>query len=243
MKRVVIFGATSSIAQASARIWAKEHAAFVLCGRELERLKTVASDLRALGAAEVDVVSFDGGDPASCSGAVKESLGKGCNIALLAHGVLTDQERARSDVAYLAETITINFVSFAVIAEALAAHFERQKSGSLVLIGSVAGDRGRASNYLYGSAKAGVAALASGLRGRLSKVGVDVITVKPGFVDTPMTAHLKKGLLFASAEVVGKAICDAVADRRQIIYTPWFWRWIMGILAHVPERLFHRLPI
>ncbi len=243
MKKIVIFGATSAIAQSAARIWASEGHTIILCAREPGRASTLAQDLMSRGAKLVHTVAFDASTVEGCSKSVAAALSHGCDIALVAHGILTDQIACQSDAAELALSMQLNFVSYCVIAEKIAAFLEQQRSGTLALISSVAGDRGRASNYLYGSAKAGVTALASGLRGRLDKSGVNVVTFKPGFVDTPMTAHLKKGALFVSADVIGRIIVKSIGQRHSVVYAPWFWRFIMGILAHLPERIFHKLPI
>lgn len=243
MKRVIIFGATSAIAQATARVWAAQGAAITICAKEAQRLPIIADDLKARGASEVHTVEFAAESASDCEKALASALVHGCDVALLAHGILTDQPLCQRDAAALSLSMNINFISYAVLAEGLAAHFEKLRSGTLILISSVAGDRGRASNYLYGAAKAGVTALASGLRGRLAKSGVNVVTVKPGFVNTPMTAHLKKGALFVGPEVIAASIVAAEQNRRAVAYSPWFWRFIMGALMHVPERLFHKLPI
>lgn len=243
MKKILIFGATSAIAQSAARIWAVNGNTLVLCARETERLAILAQDLKARGAAEVHTVLFDASTVENSTECVAAALSYGCDIALVAHGVLTDQVACQGDAAMLAQSMQLNFISYCILAEGVARFFEHQRTGTLALISSCAGDRGRASNYLYGAAKAGVTALASGLRGRLSKVGVNVVTIKPGFVDTPMTAHLKKGALFVAPDVIGRVIVKSIERRSSVVYAPWFWRFIMGILAHVPERLFHKLPI
>jgi short-subunit dehydrogenase len=118
-----------------------------------------------------------------------------------------------------------------------------QGHGAIAVIGSVAGDRGRASNYVYGTAKAGLAAFTQGLRQRLSKSNVQVLLIKPGFVDTPMTQEFKKGFLWASPDQVAKDICRAVEKRKNVLYTPWFWALIMLIIQHIPESIFKRLKL
>ena len=120
---------------------------------------------------------------------------------------------------------------------------EAQKEGSICVIGSVAGDRGRSSNYIYGSAKAGLAAFTQGLRQRLSKFNIDILLVKPGFVDTPMTQEFKKGFLWASPERVARDICSAIDKRKSTLYTPWFWGWIMLVIKHIPESIFKKLKL
>jgi short-subunit dehydrogenase len=125
----------------------------------------------------------------------------------------------------------------------IADFFEKQKHGVITVISSVAGDRGRQSNYIYGSAKAGLSVYLDGLRNRLYSAGVAVVTIKPGFVDTPMTAHLKKGFLFASPEKVARDILRAIEKRKCVVYTPWFWRWIMFVIKSIPETIFRKLKL
>jgi short-subunit dehydrogenase len=162
---------------------------------------------------------------------------------LIAYGVLTDQERCNTDTAYMLEQFNLNGTSTISLASLIGRELEQRASGTLAVIGSVAGDRGRQSNYCYGSAKASVESFLSGLRGYLSKSGVNVLTIKPGFVDTPMTRDFKKGLLWASADKVAKDIDSAVQKRRSVLYTPWFWRYIMLVIKSIPEFVFRKLPL
>lgn len=244
MKKIVIFGATSAIAQACARIWAGRNDTLYLVGRRAERLEAVAGDLEVRGA-QVQWVAHDLADleaHASLVNRAAEALG-GIDVALLAHGTLGDQTLLRQDASLAAESIALNFVSAASLLSHLANRMEKQGAGSLAVISSVAGDRGRQSNYVYGAAKAGLSAFASGLRNRLQKRGVHVLTIKPGFVDTPMTAHVKKGLLFASPETVGQGIVKAIDRKKDVAYVPGFWRPIMWVVRGIPERLFKRLSL
>jgi short-subunit dehydrogenase len=167
----------------------------------------------------------------------------GIDIVLIAHGSLPDQKACEQDTQKTLEAINTNAISTISLLTYLANHFERQGRGTIAVISSVAGDRGRQSNYVYGTAKAAVTVFLQGLRNRLYKSGVQVLTIKPGFVDTPMTAAFKKGLLWASPEEIAKAIYIAIATTKDIIYAPWYWRWILLIIRHIPEILFKRLSL
>lgn len=242
---VAIFGATSAIAQSVARAYAAEGARFFLVGRNAERLGVVAADLRVRGAAEVQVKVADFADPGACAPLCVEAaraLGT-IDVALVAHGTLPDQEACERDDAALREAIAVNFTSYACLLTQLANVMEAQGRGSLVAIGSAAGDRGKRRNYVYGAAKAGIAVLQEGLMGRLARAGVHVTLVKPGFVDTPMTSAFDKGLLWTSPERAARAIVRAVRAGKTTVYVPWFWRWIMAALRVVPQRLFARLDL
>jgi short-subunit dehydrogenase len=136
-----------------------------------------------------------------------------------------------------------NCISVISLLTHLANYFEKQRSGCVAVITSVAGDRGRQSNYVYGAAKGAVNIFLQGMRNRLSKVGVTVLTIKPGLVDTPMTAGLPKNFLFADPAVVGTRIFNAIMRGKEIVYVPWFWRWIMLIIRTIPESVFKRMKL
>jgi short-subunit dehydrogenase len=242
---VAIFGATSAIAQSVARLYAEEGARFFLAGRNADRLDAVAGDLRVRGASDVHVRTADFADLATCAPVCAEAarlLGT-IDVALVAHGTLPDQDACERDDAALREAIAVNFTSHACLLTQLANVMEAQGRGSLVAIGSAAGDRGKRRNYVYGAAKAAIAVLQQGLMGRLARAGVHVTLVKPGFVDTPMTASFEKGLLWTTPERAARSIVRAVKDRKTTVYVPWFWRWIMAALRMVPQRLFARLDL
>jgi short-subunit dehydrogenase len=160
------------------------------------------------------------------------------DLALLAHGVLGDQTAAERDYLAAEPILVTNFLSAVSLLTWLANYCESQGRGTLAVISSVAGDRGRKSNYVYGASKAGLDALLSGLRNRCDRSGVQVLTIKPGFVATPMTAHIPKNGLFATPERVASGILNAVRRRKDVVYVPWFWRPIMTIIKAVPERIF-----
>lgn len=245
MRRVLILGATSAIAMETARIFAAKGDRLFLVARNAERLAAAAADLKLRGASQVATEALDLNDfdrhESLIDGAV-EALG-GLDTALIAHGTLGDQQRSQTDWAYAESEIRTNFLSAASLLTHLANRFEAQRKGSIAVISSVAGDRGRQSNYVYGAAKAGLTAFTDGVRNRLYPAGVNVVTVKPGFVDTPMTAHIQKGPLFAKPEAVAKGIHKALTRGADVVYLPGFWRWIMTAVKAVPEVLFKRLKL
>ena len=240
---IVIFGATSAMAQAVARLYAPAGGRFFLIARNAERLATVAADLRARGATQLENASADLTDPTLHAGLVAQAkafLGAFDRV-LIAHGTLSNQQACETDSDTMIREIGLNFLSAASVLTAVANVMEAQRSGSIAVIGSVAGDRGRQSNYVYGSAKAGLGAFVEGLRHRMTRHGVNVTLVKAGFVDTPMTADLAKGgPLWASPERVAKDIVNAMEAGTAVLYTPWFWRWIMMIIRSVPDAIFRR---
>jgi short-subunit dehydrogenase len=245
MKRILIFGATSAIAEATAREFARRHAALFLVARNAERLQAIADDLKVRGASSVDTALLDAGEieryPELLAAATSR-LGA-IDAALIAHGTLSDQAACERSVERLQQELMTNALSYMALCTLLANRMETQGHGVLAVISSVAGDRGRQSNYVYGSAKAAVTTFASGLRQRLYRKGVRIVTIKPGFVDTPMTAAFKKGVLWASPRSVAASIAGAMERGTPVVYTPWFWRPIMWIIRAVPEVIFRRLRI
>jgi decaprenylphospho-beta-D-erythro-pentofuranosid-2-ulose 2-reductase len=245
MRRLLIVGATSAIAEATAREFAKRGDALCLVGRSTERLKALADDLKIRGASSTSLYTLDLRD-VSAFGAMLDhataALG-GLDGALIAHGTLSDQKECEQSVEKLIDELQVNAISVMSICTHLANRFAAQKHGVIAVISSVAGDRGRRSNYVYGSAKAAVTAFTSGLRQRLRGQGVSVVTIKPGFVDTPMTASFKKGVLWASPTFVAKEIAAAMIRGTPLIYTPGFWRPIMWVIRSIPEFAFQRLSL
>lgn len=241
-RRVAIFGATSAIAQAVARQMAQRGDPLVLVGRGAERLEAVASDLRVRGAVAVHTLVADLADTAQHEALAAQAwnaLG-GLDVALIAHGVLGSQKDAEASDERLQEILAANFTSAASLAMRLAPRFERQGRGTLAAIGSVAGDRGRQSNYAYGAAKGGLAIFLAGLRHRLHASGVRVVTLKPGFVDTPMTRDFPKGPLWATPEQAAAAIVRAIDRGAAVAYVPGFWRAIMLVIRALPEWVLFR---
>jgi len=244
-ERIVILGAASAIAEASARRWAQRGARLALVGRDAARLEEVAADLRSRGAAEAIVWPLDcaSADAGFELGKMVEKLG-GLQILLLAYGVLGDQAELERDPAAVAQLVQTNFTSAVAWCLAAAAILEKQRSGALLVIGSVAGDRGRRSNFIYGATKGGLARLVEGIAHRLAPLGARAVVIKPGFVDTPMTAAFtKKGLLWVGPEQVAATIVAAGEKGGPVVYAPWFWRPIMLIIRHLPDFVFNKLNI
>jgi short-subunit dehydrogenase len=241
--RIALFGATSAIAEACARRYAQRGARLCLIGRDSPRLESIAADLRIRGASEVQVQVIDLADTEALPAVVEQvwSHWQGLDLALLAHGSLPDQARCEHEPGYALQQFHLNASAPIALLLELALRFEAHGSGSLAAIGSVAGDRGRASNGLYGSAKAAVETALSALRQRLLRSGVNVLLIKPGWVDTPMTAAFRKGPLWVSPQRVADDIVAAVDRRRRVIYTPWFWWPIAAMIRALPEIVFQRL--
>lgn len=243
--KILIIGAASAIAQETSKIFAREGASLYLVCRNRERLAALQSDLLVRGARQVDGMAVDLCDLPRHPQIVRCAIDsmKGLDAVLIAHGLLPDQTRCERDINQTLEAFTINTLSVISLLTLLANYFEEQQHGCIAVISSVAGDRGRQSNYVYGASKGAVSIFLDGLRNRLFKSHVSVVTIKPGFVDTPMTAHLPQNALFASAKMVGRRIYDAISRSESVVYVPWFWRPIMTILRHVPEPLFQRLRL
>ncbi|MDE1963004.1 MAG: SDR family oxidoreductase [Xanthomonadaceae bacterium] len=245
MQRVLIIGATSAIAEAVARIYAQRGGRLHLVARSPERLTTIADDLKIRGAAEVgrsqlDVNNLQG--HGEMLEAAWRSLGT-VDVVLIAHGTLPDQKACEDSVETAMSEFATNASSTLALLTRISQRMEAAGTGSIAVISSVAGDRGRASNYLYGSAKAAVSTFLSGLRQRLGKKGINVVTIKPGFVDTPMTRDFKKGALWAKPGEVAAGIVTAIDKGKPVAYLPRFWFIIMTIIRSIPEFLFKRLSL
>jgi decaprenylphospho-beta-D-erythro-pentofuranosid-2-ulose 2-reductase len=238
-KTALVIGATSSLAQALCRVLASRSYGLVLCGRDEGELELLAADLATRFGIPVRMFSADLLDPhfhaADCIAHAGEF-----DCAIIAVGDMGGDNK--DDPENLAYITHINYTAPAQIATTAAAHLHEAGHGSVVIISSVAGDRGRRSNYLYGSAKAALSTFASGLRNRYAKSGVHVMTVKPGFIDTPMTWGMKSPLI-ASREYVAEKIAVALEKKRNVIYVPFFWRFIMLIIIHIPEQIFKKLSL
>lgn len=245
MKNIVIVGATSAIAQAAARIYATRGDNLYLIGRNAAKLTALAAELRTQGAADVQTRTFDAQQPCEHASLIADAIShlSSVDTAILAQGELVPEEGCRTEWAVAQRCYEVNLLSPIACLIPLANHMEQRQQGNITVISSVAGDRGRGSNYNYGAAKAGLSTFLQGLRNRLAASRVTVSTIKPGFVDTPMTAHLKKSPLFASPEQVGRRLVRASDRGEAIVYTPWYWRIIMGIIIHIPECIFKRLSL
>jgi decaprenylphospho-beta-D-erythro-pentofuranosid-2-ulose 2-reductase len=245
MQKILIIGATSAIAQAIARRLSEGAKAIMLWARSESKLALVAQDLRVRSAAEIQTKAFDFNNLEAHQTALKEVLRifGSLDLVIICYGSLSNQDACQADFANALEELNTNSISTLSFLTLLSNYFEQQKAGCIVVITSVAGDRGRQSNYVYGTAKAAVNTFLQGLRNRLYRRGVHVVTVKPGFVDTPMTAHLQKNFLFASPETVANDVVRAISGKRSVVYTPWFWRYIMLLINLIPERLFRALKL
>lgn len=243
--KIVIFGATSAIAQETAKCFAADGADLVLVGRDAARLTAIGDDLKVRGANQVTSIIADLANLSGHASLIQEASEKfgGMDAVLVAHGTLGDQKASEADVDEMLRQFNTNALSFMSLLTVLGNYFEQRRSGCICVISSVAGDRGRGSNYVYGSAKAAVTAFTSGLRARLAKVGVSVVTIKPGFVDTPMTVNVKKGPLMAKADKVGRRIYVAMLKGEDVVYVPWFWAPIMQVIRSVPERVFKKTKL
>jgi len=233
--RVAIIGATSAIAVEVAKLYAAEGATLFLAARNEAKVLAVASDLRVRGAADVETFVADLADR-SRDDALVAAAGIP-DVVLIAHGTLPDQKAIDRDPLAQAAAFDLNATSVIALTAHFANVLEQAGGGTLAVIGSVAGDRGRRSNYVYGAAKAAVQTYCEGLRARLATSNVAVVLIKPGWVDTPMTAGIKKNALFASAASVGGGIHAAIARRRATVYVPGFWRWISLVVRMLPGRL------
>lgn len=245
MRKVLIIGATSAIAQETAKRFAESGDQIFLAGRSPEKLDALAADLRVRGAARVASMALDLNDfdrHATLVDMAYEALG-GLDTVLIAHGTLSDQKACEQDFQVALKEYHTNFLSAVSMLTLLANRFETQGHGCLAVISSVAGDRGRQSNYYYGSAKGGLSVFLQGLRNRLAPGGVQVLTIKPGFVDTPMTGEFKKGPLWVGPDIIAAGIQRAIRSRSDEVYLPWFWWGIMTIIKAIPERIFKRMKL
>ncbi len=241
----VIVGAQSAIAVATARLWAARGDRLYLLGRNPERLQKMADDLRVRGAGYVATAVFEATDHASHAGLVNAAfsdLGT-VDTVLLAYGSLPDQRACEQTVAMATRQIDINGLSTVSLLGFFANRLEAQGAGCIAVITSVAGERGRQSNYVYGAAKSMVSTFLQGLRNRLFAAGVRVLDIRPGFVDTPMTSDFTKGPLWAQPESVAGIIVKSVEGGRGLIYAPFYWRYIMWVIRLIPEPLFKRLQL
>jgi decaprenylphospho-beta-D-erythro-pentofuranosid-2-ulose 2-reductase len=242
---MMIIGATSAIAHETAKCFAKDGAEFFLVARSPQKLADISNDLKVRGAQRIETYVLDVTELERHQEMIETAIMTldGLDMVLIAHGTLGDQQKCQRSVSETLKEFSTNCTSVISLLTILADYFEQQKRGCIAVISSVAGDRGRQSNYVYGAAKGALSVFLQGLRNRLSKSGVAVVTVKPGLIDTPMTAAVKKGLLAASAKGVGEGIYHAMKSRKEVVYLPWFWRPIMLIIRTIPEPVFKRLSM
>ncbi len=245
MLRILIIGASSAIAHETAKYFAVEGAEFFLVGRSPQKLEIVRDDLIARGAKFATTFVMDANDTERHQMMLEnavESFGT-LDVLFIAHGSLGDQKASQASVDDTMNELETNFLSAVSILTLAANYFEEQKRGVIAVISSVAGDRGRGSNYVYGSAMAAKTAFLQGLRNRLAKSNVTVLTIKPGPVDTPMTAHMKRSPTLADPAKVGEDIYKAMKKGQDVLYTPRYWRFIMLVIRNIPEFIFKRMSL
>jgi short-subunit dehydrogenase len=243
---VIVLGASSAIGRECARRWAAAGSKILLAGRDIEDLKRTAADLSVRHGHRAEVIAFDAMAFDSHQAFwrdCRQLAGGAIDGVVLLHGQLPVQSEAQADITLARQAIDINFTSAVSLLTIVANDFESRRRGFICVFSSVAGDRGRQSNYVYGSAKAGLSVFVQGLRNRLFKSSVTVVTVKPGFVDTAMTWGLPGMFLVARPERVADDVYVAVKKKRSVVYTPFFWRFIMLIIKSVPEMIFKRMKL
>lgn len=245
MKSILVIGANSAIAEATARHFALRGDKLYLIARNQERLSTLKKDLIIRGATFVACDLIDINDFDSHERTINKAFAtlKSIDIVLIAHGSLLEQKLCENSINSTFEELNTNAISTISLLTFIANKMEKQAHGTIAVITSVAGDRGRQSNYVYGAAKGMVSIFLQGLRNRLYKSGVNVVDIKPGFVDTPMTHGIKKGMLWAKPETVASDIVRGIDKGKNEYYTPFFWRYIMLIIRIIPESIFKRLKL
>lgn len=244
-KKILVLGATSGIAEATCRIWATQGAQMFLVARNSEKLAAVAADLKTRGASYVGTAVADLDDTDNHADLLAHAVNSltGMDVAYLAHGILGDQAQGEQTFEHAAQIIHTNFVAPVSLLTWLAKFCVQRHAGVLAVISSVAGDRGRKSNYLYGSSKAGLSAFLAGLRNRIDREGVTVLTIKPGPVKTAMTVTMKGSEKFADVNKVAAAIASAIDKRADNLYVPFQWQPIMFVVRNIPDRIFKKLNL
>ena len=247
MKRIVIVGATSGIAKECARIWVKESAVdLTLVVRDVARAQPLIADLQVRSPhSKIEAIAVNFNDATAIHNMVEVVYhSRTIDNVLIAHGTLPDQADCEKDLNLCKETLEINGVSPCLFAEAFASVMQNQGKGNIAIIGSVAGDRGRKSNYIYGAAKGLVSRYAQGMQHRFANSRLKITLIKPGPTATPMTEKMRaKGMKMAPADLVAKEIVEGIAKGKAVIYTPKKWQIIMLIIQHLPSFVFNKLNI
>ena len=245
MKKILILGATSAIAESCAKIWARKGASLFLVGRNEEKLNKINSDLKLSGSKEIFSYLMNLNTIEEHKKMLDEAQNKlgDLNIILIAYGNLPNQENCEEDVSTTLDEIKTNAISTIALLTEISKILSKKKSGTIAVITSVAGDRGRASNYVYGSAKAMVSTFLSGLRQRLDKSNISVVDIKPGFIDTPMTKNYKKNFLWSSPEKISPKIVKAIDNGESEIYVPSFWKIIMLVIKYIPGFIYKKIRL
>lgn len=246
MRNVVVLGATSDIAKAVSQYFASKETNLIIAGRNEEELSLLAEDMKIRHGVSVFPKYFEALDYSSHQQFFDECVSECGRLdgVFLAYGFMAEQKEAEADFDLAKRMIDTNYTSAVSILEIAAKYFERERRGFICAVSSVAGDRGRQNNYLYGSSKGALTVFLQGLRNRLSKSGVDVITIKPGFVDTKMTfGTLGDSPLVVQPESVAKSIYKAIKKKKSVAYTPLFWVFIMLVIKLIPEKIFKKLNL
>lgn len=242
-RKILVLGATSGIAEATCRIWASQGASLFLVARNREKLSAVAQDLKNRGASYVDTAVADLDDTEQHPSLLAHAINSlaGLDVAYLAHGVLGDQSAAEQDFNTAAHILHTNFMAPVSLLTWLTNFCVQRHNGTIAVLSSVAGDRGRKSNYVYGSSKAGLSAFLAGLRNRVDREGVTILTIKPGPVNTAMTAHMN--VRKADVDSVAASIVRAIDKRQDNLYVPFQWQPIMFVIRNIPDRIFKKLNL
>lgn len=240
---IVIVGANSEILKSVLRLYAAPENHFLLISRNREKLIHLKQDLILKGSASADFISSSLDSEEEINQVISQTKNKfsAIDLLLIGHGELPDQMELEKNPVQISQAIFTNFTSYIILLLGFANIFENQKNGKIAVISSVAGDRGRRSNYFYGSNKGALQIFLEGFSARMSRSNVHVIDIRPGMVNTPMTAHLKKGLLFANPINVARDIKKAIQANKTVCYTPFFWRYILLIIKLIPRKIFYKL--
>jgi short-subunit dehydrogenase len=244
-RRILVLGATSGIAEACIRLWAARGDSLFLIARDASKLAAVAADARTRGASLVDTSVVDLNDTSSHAEVLAHAVNglAGLDVAFLAFGVLGDQAAAERSFAETAAILHTNFMAAASLLTWLGNYCAQRHSGTLAVLSSVAGERGRKSNYIYGSSKAGLTVFTDGLRNRIDREGVRVMTIKPGPIRTAMTESMPGAGKFADVNAVAATLVKAIDKGTDVVYVPGIWRVIMAVIRAIPERVFKKLNL
>lgn len=240
MSNILILGATSAIAKHTCRLFAADENSLYLVARNKDKLKSMHQDMLVRGASAVHTEDFDLADETQHENLLQratEAMGS-IDIVLLSYGSVVDHQDSIKSYKNTLSELQINCLSVISLLTILANQFEQQKSGSLIFISSPSGDRGRKSNYIYGTAKGAVTIFMQGLRNRLAKSNVHVLTVKPWLIDTPMTKNIKKNFLWVNPEDISSAIFNAIKKKKENIYLPFYWRYVTLLINAIPDKIF-----
>jgi decaprenylphospho-beta-D-erythro-pentofuranosid-2-ulose 2-reductase len=245
MKKIAIFGAVSAIAQETAKLFAQKGDELYLLDLSIGRLEAVEKDIKTRFNNTIHIKEFNANN-IEIHQAIFDSIVEemnGLDAVLIAWGTLPNQKEIEHNISKLVSEFTTNGLSVIAMASVAANYFEQQNYGTLAVISSVAGDRGRQSNYVYGAAKGTISLFMQGLRNRFGKTDIKIITIKPGMVDTPMTADMPKNPLYSTPITIGKGIFEAMVNGKEIAYLPTYWRLVMFIIKHIPEFVFKKLSL